>query len=181
MTDFQWAEQAAEDVRLRVEEGSTVEVAAEPPDTRGQLHLTLRITVPDGVATVVETAHGDVRAERLTGDLTVTTASGRIDASGVMGKIDLSTASGPIHIREPGAAVAARTSSGPILVEATAIGGSFDLTSVTGPVTLHLPPTASADVTFRTTSGRVEGPPWLTLMMKEGTAERVPWATAPIR
>jgi DUF4097 and DUF4098 domain-containing protein YvlB len=136
------------------------------------------VTVPAGVSVNVTTASAPITIEGLNGDIGLSSETGQITLQNVvkshvrvrsmtagvslkdvtMSRVDLQSAGGAILLHNvTGQRVTAGTTSGNIEYHGDCSGGGdYILTTHSGAIDVTLPPTASVDLTARSTTGPVE-------------------------
>lgn len=113
----------------------------------------VRLTVPAGVAVNVSSAAGDVRADGVTGDLTVGAGNGDVHLSDVTGTVDVRAAGGDVRLVGISGIVTARTNSGDLLADEL-YGKTARLSSSSGDVRAFFG-TVPRNVTAQSNSGDV--------------------------
>ena len=136
------------------------------------------VTVPAGISVNVSTASAPITVEGLNGDIGLSSETGQITLQNVvkshvrvrsmtagvslkdvtMSRVDLQSAGGAILLNNvSGQRVTAGTTSGNIEYHGDCSGGGdYILTTHSGAIDVTLPPTASVDLTARSTTGPVE-------------------------
>ncbi|HZI57285.1 MAG TPA: DUF4097 family beta strand repeat-containing protein [Verrucomicrobiae bacterium] len=136
------------------------------------------VTVPAGISVNVSTASAPITGEGLNGDIGLSSETGQITLQNVvkshvrvrsmtagvslkdvtMSRVDLQSAGGAILLNNvTGQRVTAGTTSGNIEYHGDCSGGGdYILTTHSGAIDVTLPPTASVDLTARSTTGPVE-------------------------
>jgi hypothetical protein len=120
-----------------------------------EVNMTLR--VPAGLRLHAGTVSGDVRAERLVGDLEIHSVSGDVLLTGGSGPaIDLETVSGDVTLEDVTSKdVSGHTVSGEVLFRGPIQdGGSYDFATTSGDIRLLLPEPPNATLSGATFSGR---------------------------
>lgn len=100
------------------------------------------------------TASGDVRLEDATGDVRATTASGDITVNSAGGDIIAKTASGDVWVGRAGQSVTAKTASGDVRIDSIA-SGLADANTVSGDVTVAVVPGIGLYLDISTLTGDV--------------------------
>jgi DUF4097 and DUF4098 domain-containing protein YvlB len=136
------------------------------------------VTVPAGVSVNVSTASAPITVDGLNGDIGLSSETGQITlhnvvkshvrvrsmAAGVslkdvtLSRVDIQSAGGAVQLNNvTGQRVVAGTTSGNIEYRGDCSGGGdYLLTTHSGAIDVTLPPTASVDLTARSTNGPVE-------------------------
>jgi DUF4097 and DUF4098 domain-containing protein YvlB len=136
------------------------------------------VAVPAGVSVNVTTTSAPIIADSLTGDIGLSSETGQISIANVAKShlrvrsmtaavslnnitasiIDIQSASGAVQLKNvTGQRIAVGTTSGDIHYQGDCSGGGdYVLTTHSGSIDMTLPPTASVDLTARSTSGAVE-------------------------
>jgi len=149
----------------------TVEVGT-PPEVKARL-ASCDLSATCEIAELhVDTASGDVRAERVSGDavirsasgdvrmgsvggiLKVTAASGDVSAGAVEGGADIKTASGDVKIGSARGGLKAKCASGDVTVK-NLTAGDFDAKTISGDVFVGIPRGRTLEVSLDTFSGKV--------------------------
>ncbi len=81
--------------------------------------------------------------------------NGHVKVAGVQGGVDCKSTNGNVMLSDVGGPVAARTTNGKVNADVITVDGPIELASTNGSLAVSLPPGAGADLTARTTNGRV--------------------------
>jgi DUF4097 and DUF4098 domain-containing protein YvlB len=146
-----WLVQGGSNVEYR---GKRVSVTSSCSDAAPALWTDFRIEMPAGVAVTVKNAVGTIDSTGVAGDQVLDTASGDVRAERGRGKIMVDTGSGNVAITDHEGEVFADTGSGDITIErargeriaADTGSGNVDLIDVAGSIDAD---TGSGDVTGR--------------------------------
>jgi DUF4097 and DUF4098 domain-containing protein YvlB len=136
------------------------------------------VTVPAGVSVNVSTASAPITADSLSGDIGLSSETGQINITNISrshlrvrsmtasvglanvttSSVDIQSAGGPVQLRSvTGQRVSVGTTSGDISYRGDCSGGGdYLLTTHSGTIDMTLPPTASVDLTARSTTGAVD-------------------------
>lgn len=106
----------------------------------------------------ITTASGNIRAEGVSGNISLHTASGDVEVQGVSGEIRASSASGSVKVRDAAGSVSANSASGNVDVELNRLEGTGDMhfSSASGDVHVRLPASLDAQVDMSTVSGSID-------------------------
>jgi DUF4097 and DUF4098 domain-containing protein YvlB len=146
--------------------------------TSDQARVDYDITVPSGVSVNVSTTSAPITAEGLSGDIGLSSETGQITISNALkshvrvrsmaapvtlkdvtlSRIDIQSAGGAVQLSNvTGQRVTVGTTSGNIEYRGDCSGGGdYILTTHSGAIDVTLPPTASVDLSARSTTGTVE-------------------------
>jgi DUF4097 and DUF4098 domain-containing protein YvlB len=146
--------------------------------TAEEARVDYEITVPAGVSVNVSTTSASITAENLGGDIGLSSETGQISISNVakshlrvrsmaapvilkdvtLTRVDIQSTGGGVTLNNvTGQRVAAATTSGDITYRGDCSGGGdYLLTTHSGAINMTLPPTASVDLTARSTTGSVD-------------------------
>jgi DUF4097 and DUF4098 domain-containing protein YvlB len=146
--------------------------------TEEEAKVDYEITVPAGVSVNVSTTSAPITAENLSGDVGLSSETGQISISNVakshlrvrsmtapvilkdvtLTRVDIQSTSGGVTLNNvTGQRIAAATTSGDITYRGDCSGGGdYLLTTHSGAINMTLPPTASVDLTARSTTGSVD-------------------------
>jgi DUF4097 and DUF4098 domain-containing protein YvlB len=146
--------------------------------TADQARVDYDITVPSGVSVNVSTTSAPITAEGLSGDIGLSSETGQITVSNALkshvrvrsmaapvtlkdvtiSRIDIQSAGGAVQLSNvTGQRVTVGTTSGNIEYRGDCSGGGdYILTTHSGAIDVTLPPTASVDLSARSTTGTVE-------------------------
>ncbi|HEV8357737.1 MAG TPA: DUF4097 family beta strand repeat-containing protein [Gemmatimonadales bacterium] len=125
---------------------------------RNDTEVSFTVRVPAGLRLHLGTVSGDVRAERLEGDLELRSVSGDVRLAGGAGPaIDLETVSGSVTLLDIRSKdVSGHTVSGEIGFEGPIQdGGTYDFSTTSGDVSVRLPARPNATLSAATFSGRL--------------------------
>jgi DUF4097 and DUF4098 domain-containing protein YvlB len=136
------------------------------------------VTVPAGISVNVSTASAPITADSLSGDIGLSSETGQINITNIAkshlrvrsmtasvglanvttSSVDIQSAGGPVQLRSvTGQRVSVGTTSGDISYRGDCSGGGdYLLTTHSGTIDMTLPPTASVDLTARSTTGAVD-------------------------
>jgi DUF4097 and DUF4098 domain-containing protein YvlB len=136
------------------------------------------VTVPAGVSVNVSTTSAPITADGLNADIGLSSETGQITVHNIvkshvhvrsmtapvslkdvtMSRVDIQSAGGTVQLKNvTGQRVAVGTTSGNIEYQGDCSGGGdYVLTTHSGAIDVTLPPTASVDLTARSTTGQVE-------------------------
>ena len=136
------------------------------------------ITVPAGISVNVSTTSAPITADSLSGDIELSSETGQVTVRNVakshvrvrsmtaavnfsnvtMSRVDIQSAGGVVQLSNvTGQRVSVGTTSGNIEYHGDCSGGGdYILTTHSGAIDVTLPPTASVDLTARSTNGAVE-------------------------
>ncbi len=136
------------------------------------------ITVPAGISVNVSTTSAPITVDSLSGDIGLSSESGQVTVRNVarshlrvrsmtaavsfsnvtLSRVDIQSAGGAVQLNNvTGQRVSAGTTSGNIEYRGDCSGGGdYILTTHSGAIDVTLPPTASVDLTARSTNGPVE-------------------------
>jgi DUF4097 and DUF4098 domain-containing protein YvlB len=136
------------------------------------------ITVPAGISVNVSTTSAPITADNLSGDIELSSETGQVTVLNVakshvrvrsmtatvnfsnvtMSRVDIQSAGGAVQLKNvSGQRVSVGTTSGNIDYRGDCSGGGdYILTTHSGAIDVTLPPTASVDLTARSTNGPVE-------------------------
>ncbi len=127
--------------------------AAGRPDVKTHI----RAMVPESVELKVKCMNGPVSIQKIQADTKAQTTNGPIRIEGCYGELALKTMNGPIQVDDSAPReLLAKSMNGPIRVSMTALRGDVSLKSLNGPVRLSIPPSASAMLQAKSTSGPVK-------------------------
>jgi DUF4097 and DUF4098 domain-containing protein YvlB len=151
---------------------------ADQKPTADEAKVDYEVTVPAGISVNVTTASAPITADSLTGDIGLSSETGQINITNIAkshlrvrsmtasvglvnvttSSIDIESASGPVQLRNvTGQRVSVGTTSGDISYRGDCSGGGdYLLTTHSGTIDMTLPPTASVDLTARSTTGTVD-------------------------
>jgi DUF4097 and DUF4098 domain-containing protein YvlB len=106
----------------------------------------------------VQTFSGDLTASDISGDAEIATLNGDVRLTDVRGDIDVSSVSGDLDLRGVTAKVVrAKTTSGDVTYDGLVDpAGRYELTSHSGDLQLHIPRTASAQLSVSTWNGEID-------------------------
>lgn len=146
--------------------------------TADEARVDYDITVPPGVAVSVTTVSAPVTAEGLSGDISLASETGQLTAGNIArshvhvrsmnAPVSLSNiTSSYVDLQSSGGTVTLKNVTGPRVTVGTTSGnidyrgdfsggGDYILTTHSGAIDVTLPPTASVDLTARSTKGSVE-------------------------
>lgn len=151
-------------IRLRVPEGSSLDVATEASDVtaNGTFDAAdvrtasgdVRVETVDGDATV-KSVSGDVSLRSVAGDADVNSVSGDARIGAVQGAAKVHSVSGSIEVGEASASLRVKTISGDARI-GSAKEGSVEMQSVSGDLTLGLRTGSRLWVDARSTSGKTK-------------------------
>jgi hypothetical protein len=125
---------------------------------RNDTKVDFTVRVPAGLRLHAGTVSGDVRAERLDGDLEIHSVSGDVHLLGGRGAaIDLETVSGDVELTDVHSKdVSGHTVSGEISFSGPIEdGGEYDFATTSGDITVRLPARPNATLSAATFSGRL--------------------------
>lgn len=142
---------------LTVRSASMDVVAAVPLGDVDVRTASGNVRLADVASLSVKAASGDVRVDRVTGDLTATLASGDVAAASVAGDVTTSTASGDVRLDRASGRLAVKTASGEVLVGRWE-GTDAAVKTVSGNVRLTVPAGTRGDLDLTSFSGRVRLP-----------------------
>lgn len=91
-------------------------------------------------------AYANVEANTVNGSVEVAELRGRVEANTVNGNVEATSSGGPVR---------ARTVNGSIRARGLIASDGLEYETVNGSIEIELPPDANADVSLRTTNGRV--------------------------
>lgn len=146
--------------------------------TADQARVDYDVTVPSGVSVNVSTTSAPITAEGLSGDIGLSSETGQITVSNALkshvrvrsmaapvilkdvtlSHVDVQSAGGAVQLSNvTGQRVSVGTTSGNIEYRGDCSGGGdYVLTTHSGAIDVTLPPTASVDLSARSTTGTVE-------------------------
>jgi DUF4097 and DUF4098 domain-containing protein YvlB len=146
--------------------------------TADEAKVDYEITVPAGVSVNVNTTSAPITADGLNGDIGLSSETGQITLQNVvkshvrvrsmtagvslkdvtLSRVDIQSAGGAVQLNNvTGQRVSASTTSGNIEYRGDCSGGGdYLLTTHSGAIDVMLPPTASVDLTARSSTGPVE-------------------------
>jgi DUF4097 and DUF4098 domain-containing protein YvlB len=146
--------------------------------TADEARVDYDVTVPAGVSVNVATASAPITADSLSGDIGLSSETGQISVANTAKShlrvrsmtaavslnnvtasiVDIQSSGGAVQLKNvTGQRIAVGTTSGDITYQGDCSGGGdYLLTTHTGAIDMTLPPTASVDLTARSTSGVVE-------------------------
>lgn len=150
---------------VEVPVGSNVEVRSVSADvTLGGVLGVARVHTRSGDVRIddvsrleVNSVSGNVRANSVGGDATLTTVSGDLDVRNVGGRFTANTTSGDVRVASIGDDVAVGTVSGDVRVE-RAMGASITMKCISGDVCVGLPAGIRVEPDISTLSGRTTLP-----------------------
>lgn len=128
---------------------------------RNDTEVNFVIRLPAGIMVDAATVSGNVIAEGVSADASVTSVSGDVTVSGFTGQqLDATTVSGDVALRGIlGRRVEAETVSGNVEFEgALDRAGRYDFTTLSGRVLVDLPAGSGAEIEASTFSGRIRMP-----------------------
>jgi DUF4097 and DUF4098 domain-containing protein YvlB len=151
---------------------------ADQKPTADEAKVDYEVTVPAGISVNVTTASAPITADSLTGDIGLSSETGQINITNIAkshlrvrsmtasvglanvttSSVDIQSAGGPVQLRSvTGQRVSVGTTSGDISYRGDCSGGGdYLLTTHSGTIDMTLPPTASVDLTARSTTGTVD-------------------------
>ncbi|HEY3770442.1 MAG TPA: DUF4097 family beta strand repeat-containing protein, partial [Candidatus Angelobacter sp.] len=151
---------------------------ADQKPTADEAKVDYDVTVPAGISVNVTTASAPITADSLTGDIGLSSETGQINITNIAkshlrvrsmtasvglanvttSSVDIQSAGGPVQLRSvTGQRVSVGTTSGDISYRGDCSGGGdYLLTTHSGTIDMTLPPTASVDLTARSTTGTVD-------------------------
>jgi DUF4097 and DUF4098 domain-containing protein YvlB len=146
--------------------------------TADEARVDYEITVPAGISVNVSTTSAPITADSLSGDIGISSETGQVTVTNVtkshlhvrsmtatvnfsnvtMSRVDIQSAGGAVLLRNvSGQRISVGTTSGNIDYHGDCSGGGdYILTTHSGAIDVTLPPTASVDLTARSTNGPVE-------------------------
>ena len=146
--------------------------------TADEARVDYDVTVPAGISVNVSTTAAPITAEGLSGDIGLSSETGRITISNALkshvrvrsmtapislkdvtiSRVDIQSAGGSVQLSNvTGQRIAVGTTSGNIEYHGDCSGGgNYLLTTHSGAIDVTLPPTASVDLSARSTTGTVE-------------------------
>jgi Toastrack DUF4097 len=137
--------QQLQDIGIKADQqGSTVSIVANNPDSNGS--VSLEVYVPRKSSLTASTGDGRITLDGVSGDLTLRTGDGSVEVINANGILRVNTGDGPIKISRYDGQVEARTGDGPISLDGTFSG----LTARTGSGTVTLAVPANASFTIET-------------------------------
>jgi hypothetical protein len=143
------------DVKM-TQSGDTLQVEVSRAGFAGFIgrspYVDLRISVPDGVALDVQTVSGDLRAEGLRADGSLSTTSGDIDLADSSGALQVSSTSGDVQMSGAFAGPQVQTVSGDITLAGAS--GRLRASSISGDIALR--DLRDAQLDLESTSGDIE-------------------------
>jgi DUF4097 and DUF4098 domain-containing protein YvlB len=146
--------------------------------TADEARVDYDITVPAGISLNVNTTSAPITAENLSGDIGLSSETGQISVTNIakshlrvrsmtapvilkdvtLTRVDIQSTGGGVTLNNvTGQRIAAATTSGDITYRGDCSGGGdYLLTTHSGAINMTLPPTASVDLTARSTTGSVD-------------------------
>ena len=169
-------DQTSSDNKQRVEL-LTHALPGEKP-TADEAKVDYDVTVPAGISVNVSTTSAPITAEGISSEIGLSSETGQITVHNIakshvhvrsmaaqvslqdvtMSRVDIQSTGGTVHLKNVnGQRVTVGTTSGNIDYEGDCSGGgSYILTTHSGAIDVTLPPSASVDLTARSTTGAVE-------------------------
>jgi DUF4097 and DUF4098 domain-containing protein YvlB len=151
---------------------------ADQKPTADEARVDYEITVPAGVSVNVSTTSAAITAENLSGDIGLSSETGQISVTNIakshlhvrsmtapvilkditLTRVDIQSTGGGVTLNNvTGQRVVTATTSGDITYRGDCSGGGdYLLTTHSGAINMTLPPTASVDLTARSTTGSVD-------------------------
>lgn len=136
--------------------------------------VTYEIHVPEGIKLErVRTTNGNIELTGRYSDVRAGTTNGDVRLDSVMGSLDLSTTNGSIKAQDVLGRVRADTTNGGITLGIRDIKEAIEAGTTNGSITLRIQGDLNADLTARTTNGRVNTDFPITVQGNLGSRRRV--------
>jgi DUF4097 and DUF4098 domain-containing protein YvlB len=125
-----------------------------PDSVSGGRGASVRIEVPPGTPTSLETSNGPVTVNGTGAPVEVRTSNGPVDVAGIAGLLRVETSNGPITASTDAVTADLRTSNGPLRFSGALDPGTHRFRTSNGPLELRLPADTAFTLDGTTSNGR---------------------------